>query len=314
METLRKAFAREAAGLQKSAQTPTISKSTDVTLDAFIERFFDPRLTKYQREQTLRNYAMSRNMEVKGVIAMIESVYKVANLDALKEVEVQQAQVNAFTEEAATRADALYQELKDTPTAGRPGGSMGYREQTSMVSAPTQTKAYDFQKSYSNISTKDFGSKLTLQKGADGHVYLEGFASDDSLDRDGDSMSRKALESMKQVVNSGNLNVFTDHGHGAFDTLGVFTKADISGGKLWVQARMEDPTKNPKVAQLLHKLETGERIGFSIGGDMVGSHWEESKALDRKKVRVIDDVKLYEISVVGLPSNQNALITGSKRF
>ena len=198
----------------------------------------------------------------------------------------------------------MLEELQDTPASGRVGGSQGYHE----------SKSYDFQKSYSNISTKAFGANLQLQKSADGkYTYVSGYASDDSVDRDGDFMSRKALESMKNVVNSGNLNVFTDHNHGAFDTLGVFTKGEVRNGKLWVQARLEDPESNPKVASLLHKMEIGERIGFSIGGDMVGSHYETNKELG-KKVRSIDDVKLYEISVVGLPSNANALIDEQKRF
>jgi HK97 family phage prohead protease len=139
--------------------------------------------------------------------------------------------------------------------------------------------------------------------------YISGYASDSSVDRDGDRMSPKALKSMQEAITAG-MNLFTDHNHGIWDTIGLITKAENRGGYLWLEARLENPEINPKSAALLHKMEIGEKVGLSIGGDMVGSHWEEDKALG-KKVRVIDDVKLYEVSVVGLPSNANAYLLGA---
>jgi len=139
--------------------------------------------------------------------------------------------------------------------------------------------------------------------------YISGYASDSSVDRDGDRMSSRALKSMQEAI-TGGMNLFVDHNHGTWDTIGLITKAENRNGYLWLEARLENPEINPKSAQLLHKMDVGEKIGLSIGGDMVGSHWEEDKALG-KKVRVIDDVKLYEVSVVGLPSNANAYLLGA---
>src|SRR5713101_248923 len=148
-----------------------------------------------------------------------------------------------------------------------------------------------------------------LVKSADGKSwYLQGYASNTDIDRDGDRMSRRAVLQMKEAMNQG-MTLFGDHSHGLFDSLGVITKAeDTPDGKLYVEARLEDPDKNPRVAQLLHKLEIGERIGLSIGGDLVGSHTVRE---GNKNIRIIDDVKLYELSAVGIPSNADAYVVGS---
>src|SRR5712692_10342866 len=42
-------------------------------------------------------------------------------------------------------------------------------------------------------ATLGFSGSLTLQKGGDGHLYLEGYASTEEVDRDGDKMSKRAL-------------------------------------------------------------------------------------------------------------------------
>jgi HK97 family phage prohead protease len=153
--------------------------------------------------------------------------------------------------------------------------------------------------------------KAWVLREEDGHkyYYLKGYASDTSIDRDNDRMSPKALNSMKSAIENG-MNLFSNHEHGWKDTLGVISKAQQIGNGLYMEVRLEDPQKNKDVDLLLHKLDIGEKLGLSIGGDMVGSHTETDSSLG-KNVRVIEDVKLYEVSLVGLPSNPNAYVTGS---
>ena len=139
--------------------------------------------------------------------------------------------------------------------------------------------------------------------------YLEGYASDMSLDRDGDRMSMNALKSMLKNIGDG-MNLFLDHEHNLSNTIGIIMKGEIRGDRLWVQARLEDPVVNPNVRSLLNKMETGVKVGLSIGGDMLKHHFEEDHGLN-KRVRVIDDVALYEISAVGLPSNEGDFVYGS---
>src|SRR6266849_3231192 len=87
--------------------------------------------------------------------------------------------------------------------------------------------------------------------------YLNGYASDGSVDRDGDRMSPRALKSMQDAI-MGGMNLYVDHNHGTFDTVGLITKAENRNGYLWLEARLENPDINTKVAQLLHKMEIGE--------------------------------------------------------
>jgi hypothetical protein len=155
---------------------------------------------------------------------------------------------------------------------------------------------------------KEFGLNIEKSweaKGEDGkqYHYVNGYASDQSLDRDGDRMSGRAIDQMKKHVDEG-MNFYADHKHGLFDMLGVLTKAENRNGHLWVEARMEDPELNNLTKLFLHKLDIGEKIGLSIGGDLRKSHMDGP-------TRVIDDVVLYEISAVGIPSNANAYLLGS---
>lgn len=157
--------------------------------------------------------------------------------------------------------------------------------------------------------TKDFRSDFSIQKAADGFYYVAGYVTDGSIDRENDRMSGRALKSMEEAMNAG-MNLYSDHNHGWKDTIGKFVQARLDGIGLWAKARLEDPEKNPDVALLLHKLEIGEKLGFSIGADMDGHRYIEEKDASgqRKKIREISNVKLYEVSVVGLPANANAYI------
>ena len=148
-----------------------------------------------------------------------------------------------------------------------------------------------------------------LLKSADGHYYLRGIVSDDKVDHDGDRISLDLLAKWADTINTGNINVFTDHSHQLWDTVGVWKNAVVKDGQLWAEARLEDPTVNPKVAALIAKFEAGERIGISIGGDMTKSE-DEFDYHANKPVRKITEANLFEASLVGIPSNQRAYVAG----
>ncbi len=150
-----------------------------------------------------------------------------------------------------------------------------------------------------------------VYKSADGKSwYLTGIASDNSVDHDGDFMSDEVLQSWAKQINEQGINFHGDHQHGLFDTLGVFREAQVKNGKLEVTARLEDPDINPRVKQLLHKLDVGEKVGLSIGGDLTNSTktWDDQTGT---QVRKITGATLYEISAVGIPANGNAVVLGS---
>jgi HK97 family phage prohead protease len=151
-------------------------------------------------------------------------------------------------------------------------------------------------------------ASLILYKSADGQsLWLEGVASDTSIDRDGDQMSLAVLHSWAKQINEEGLTAFTDHKHELFDSIGIWREAEVVNNSLVVRARLEDPEINPRVKQLLAKIDAGMKIGLSIGGDLRRTHTERRTG---KIVRVIDEAPLYEISAVGIPSNENASVVG----
>ncbi len=146
---------------------------------------------------------------------------------------------------------------------------------------------------------------VILQKSADGKShYISGIASDVLEDRDGDVMEMSALMNMKEAVDSGHVPIFLDHTHTLENQVGWWKHADIIDGQLRVEGRLDNPSYNPKSAYVLSKLEEGSPLGLSIGGDM-GAHHREGG------VRKLEEVNLYEISLVGLPSNARSVVTGT---
>ena len=120
-------------------------------------------------------------------------------------------------------------------------------------------------------------------------------------------MSIGVLQSWAKQINTEGVNAFSDHKHGLFDTIGIWREAEVVNGSLIVRARLEDPSINPQVKQLISKIDTGMKVGLSIGGDLTGSHTERRGG---KSIRVIDEAPLYEISTVGIPANENAEVLG----
>src|SRR5438876_3715158 len=110
-----------------------------------------------------------------------------------------------------------------------------------------------------------------LIKTADGHYYIQGVMSDDKVDRDGDAMSTALLHAWADQINKETLNMYVDHSHNIDDIVGVWSKASVVNGQLKVEGRLEDPDKSPKAARIVSKLETGAKVGISIGGDLSNS-------------------------------------------
>ena len=154
----------------------------------------------------------------------------------------------------------------------------------------------------------------TFQKSAgDGHYYISGIVSDTTVDRDGDRFTYSALKDMETAINAG-VPLFQNHNHDIADTLGAPVKAELRGNEqhaeLWCEFQLEDPSYNPNTESLIHKLQTGERLGFSIGGDGGPNGFTFEHHSDGTDGRVIPHLSLYEVSVVGIPSNSHSYIMG----
>ena len=143
------------------------------------------------------------------------------------------------------------------------------------------------------------------------NFYIEGVASTTDVDRDTERMSEKALYKMQRDILEQGVNLFGDHEHGWESTLGVIKSSKIDGSnKLWIQVLLDDPVVNPKVNALLSKLNRGFHLGFSVGGNVTETKKEFDKAL-HKDVTIIDDLELYEVSLVGIPANKFCKVEGA---
>jgi HK97 family phage prohead protease len=152
----------------------------------------------------------------------------------------------------------------------------------------------------------DFGFIIPLTKEANG--TLSGIASTTSVDRDEEKMSDEALRTMVDDIRTIGVNLFGNHEHNWENTLGVINQANLLDNQVHVGITLDDPNTNPKVPMLLNKLKKGIKLGLSVGGNVLNYKWEYDKSVG-KKIKVLDKVKIYEVSVVGIPSNADSYLS-----
>jgi HK97 family phage prohead protease len=126
-------------------------------------------------------------------------------------------------------------------------------------------------------------------------------------DRDGDEFSLAGLESMLAGLKSGKIPLYLDHGfresgarlYGALDMLGAWIDGEIEGSTLYGTAFLE-PDNWPAM-ELARKIEAGLPMGFSVGFGITKSRSKDNGGL------IFDEVSLWEVSAVGIPSNPDAV-------
>ena len=126
-------------------------------------------------------------------------------------------------------------------------------------------------------------------------------------DRDGDEFSLAGLESMLAGLKSGKVPLYLDHGfresgarlYGALDMLGAWIDGEIEGSTLYGTAFL-DPD-NWLAMALARKIEAGLPVGFSVGFGITKSRNKDNGGL------IFDEVSLWEVSAVGIPSNPDAV-------
>lgn len=128
--------------------------------------------------------------------------------------------------------------------------------------------------------------ELSLNK--DGTLTITGVASTTNQDLDGEIISEKALESLKnQAVG---LNLHLDHNHEYDGGIGVITEAHIEDNRLIITAQV----LSDFAQSVLDRLKLGMNMGFSIGGIPI---------IKNSRSNIIDDFILLEISLTLLPAN-----------
>lgn len=146
-------------------------------------------------------------------------------------------------------------------------------------------------------------------------MVVAGVASGTSTDLEADRMTAAAINAFQKAVEHGIVDnegvhslipLRTGHRKEWSDVLGWVTKATVDeNSNLWIEAELDETSSVAR--DLFHKLRVGSRpgkplkLGFSVGGFITKARNEYDSAL-KKTVRVIEDVLLDEISVVGSPA------------
>lgn len=153
-----------------------------------------------------------------------------------------------------------------------------------------------------NMLFKNVGIPLEVKEIGDDFVHLEGFASTfGNVDRVGDIVAKGAFTNtltkrMPKLLNQHNMD----------QPIGVVDSAFEVEEGLRIKARM--PKGNRMVMDLLPLLTMGAIRDFSIGFNVVDS---ESTS---DGVRTIKEIDLWEVSLVTIPANPEARITGVKKI
>lgn len=156
------------------------------------------------------------------------------------------------------------------------------------------------------MSMTRFSYIIPLSKGTTSDLI--GTASTTSMDRDEERMSQKALNMMVEDIKTVGVNLFGNHEHNWENTLGVIKQAELVNNQVQIGITLDDAQTNPKVPMMMNKLKRGIKLGLSVGGTVTKDKWEYDKELG-KKIRILDEVKIYEVSVVGIPSNADSFLS-----
>ena len=138
----------------------------------------------------------------------------------------------------------------------------------------------------------------------DGFVTFEGYASTyGNVDRGGDIVMAGAFdETVKQYQGEEKLPVLWQHSHDM--PLGVFTDISSDSKGLFVRGRM--PRDDDFVrGRVLPQMRVGSIRKMSIGYSTEDFAWDGN-------IRQLKKLKLWEVSLVTIPMNNSADVTGFK--
>ncbi len=163
------------------------------------------------------------------------------------------------------------------------------------------------------VGAKSFRGRLKLTeykcteeyctKSGDKGYFVEGYASTDDLDLEGDVITKEALERVvEEIVEDPYNKLFLMHNTHDIP-IGKVVAARLEGSKLWIRAKLNPA--HPMFESVWQSLKEGYLSAFSI--QFIILDYEEG---DGKEVRrFIKRIKIIEVSLVGVPANPGALVT-----
>jgi len=172
------------------------------------------------------------------------------------------------------------------------GGNAGRRWAASVVKqmeAKPAGKAVEFSWGFA-LQGKAF------EEGND--LYIEGYASDFDIDRDGEYIAPGALQ---KALDKYMTNPVLCYHHKMSEAMGQVVEARVDGKGLWIKARVDQPEPGTEAANRFRQVAKGTLRGFSIGGFF-------KKAAERGRT-LINEIDLVEISLTPTPVNPRTLGT-----
>ncbi|MFE9337759.1 HK97 family phage prohead protease [Streptomyces sp. NPDC007063] len=137
----------------------------------------------------------------------------------------------------------------------------------------------------------------------DDENVLEGYASTfDNIDLQYDVVAKGAFKSTLSRVRKGEVPYLADHMASVRNVLGTIVDAVEDEKGLKIQVRFAGDADAQAIRQ---KMEEGHIRKMSIGYEPLQWRYETR---GQKRVRVLEDVKLWEVSAVVFPANPEAVI------
>lgn len=137
---------------------------------------------------------------------------------------------------------------------------------------------------------------------------VEGYASTWDRDEDGDVIVKGAFKkTIQERVPTGQVKLLDSHRWDSQHVLGTVVEAREEERGLWIKAVF---ASTPDAQAVRQKILEGHLNRFSIGFEILRD--EIRRDPDGKVTRYIYEVKLYEVSVVPFPANENAVIVAAK--
>jgi len=150
-------------------------------------------------------------------------------------------------------------------------------------------------------------AKLQVLQEDDGAGYLEGYASTfGNVDEQNETVSRGAFaKTLRERLKKRAIKLVDSHAvnHGSKAIIGVVEEAREDDAGLWIKARFSSA---PSAQEVRTKVREGILDSLSIGYQVIKDDVKDG-------VRVLKELRLFEVSVVAWPANTQALISAVKR-
>jgi HK97 family phage prohead protease len=149
--------------------------------------------------------------------------------------------------------------------------------------------------------------KATGDAGGEGHGYIEGYgAYKGNADSYGDIIRDGAFANLDKFSVSG----FMGKSHDWDDAMGWIAEAKEDERGLWVKMAFHStPDAQELRTKVQERLAAGKSVGLSIGYFTKAASPGKVEGQD---VRFLDEIEVFEVSVVTMPANERATVLSAK--